>query len=76
MTTGATDYDSPWKDALTEYLPDCLALLQPEAHAGIDWDRGYQFLDKELQQILPGSDAGRRLVDALVQVWRLDGSET
>ena len=34
------DYDSPWKEALERYLPDFLALLFPEAHAGIDWSQG------------------------------------
>src|SRR5579862_9327214 len=32
-------------------------------------------LDKELQQLLPKSARGRRTVDLLVKVWRLDGSE-
>ncbi len=41
------DYDSPWKEALERYLPDFLALLFPQAHAGIDWSQGYEFLDKQ-----------------------------
>ena len=50
MTTrDQNDYDSPWKEALERYLPDFLPLLFPEAHAGIDWSNGYEFLDKELQ---------------------------
>jgi hypothetical protein len=76
VTSPGADFDSPWKDALTQYLPDCLALLLPDAHAAIDWERAYQFLDKELQQVAPEAAVGRRLVDALVQVWRRDGSET
>ncbi len=28
-TTAVADYDSPWKEALTLYLPECLALLAP-----------------------------------------------
>jgi len=31
------DFDSPWKEALEQALPDFLALFFPEAHAGIDW---------------------------------------
>jgi len=49
-TSDQDDYDSPWKEALERFLPDFLALLFPEAHAGIDWSQGYEFLDKELQQ--------------------------
>ena len=46
------DHDSPWKEALEGFFPDFLALLFPVIHAGIDWSRGYRFLDKEFQQIV------------------------
>ncbi len=44
------DYDSPWKDVLDRYFPDFLAFFFPEAQAGIDWSRGWESLDTELQQ--------------------------
>ncbi|MFP4438541.1 MAG: cytosolic protein [Chloroflexaceae bacterium] len=75
MTT-TDDYDSPWKDALETYLEEFLLFFFPQAHAEIDWTRGYVFLDKELQQVVRDADLGRRLADKLVQVWRTDGSET
>ncbi len=75
MTIPATDFDSPWKEALEQYLPDCLALFLPQAYAEIDWTRGYAFLDKELQQVAPQAALGRRLADKLVQVWRRNGDE-
>ncbi len=71
-----TDYDSPWKEALEAYFPEFLALCFPEVHAGIDWARGHEFLDKELQQITRDAEMGRRLADKLVKVWLDDGSET
>lgn len=67
------DFDSPWKDALDEYLPSFIELFFPTMHAEIDWSRGYETLDKELQQITPDAEDGRRYVDKLVQVWRLTG---
>ena len=67
------DYDSPWKEALDGYLPSFIALFFPVMHAEIDWSRGYETLDKELQQITPDADDGRRCVDKLVQVWRQSG---
>ncbi len=73
--TPPSDYDSPWKEVLERFLPDFVAFFLPQAHAAIDWARGYAFLDKELQQIAPAAALGRRLVDALVQVWRHDGDE-
>ena len=76
MTTSAQDdYDSPWKEALERYLPDFLALLFPQAHAGIDWSKGYEFLDTELQQIVRDAKLGRRLADKLVRVVDLSGHE-
>ena len=69
------DYDSPWKEALEHYLPDFLALLFPQAHAGIDWSQGYEFLDKELQQVVRDAELGRRLADKLVRVVDTSGQE-
>jgi hypothetical protein len=57
------DYDSPWKQAVTCYLQDFLALFFPAAHVAIDWAAGYCFLDQELQSAAP--DAGHR-------AWRAD----
>ena len=37
---------------LERYLADFLAFFFPQAHAEIDWHRGYTFLDKELQQVV------------------------
>ncbi len=69
------DYDGAWKEALEEYFAEFTALLFPAIHAEIDWTRGYKFLDKELQQISPESEIGQRRADALVRVWRKDGTE-
>lgn len=71
-----SDYDSPWKEALERYFPQFLEFFFPQIHAEIDWSRGWTFLDKELQQVVRDADLGRRLVDKLVKVWKLDGTET
>ena len=70
-----TDMDSPWKEILESYFEAFMALFFPEAHTQIDWDRKYEFLDKELQQITREAKIGRRTVDKLVKVWRKDGTE-
>ena len=59
------DYDSPWKEALERYFPEFLALLFPAVHAEIDWARGCQFLDTELQQVVRDAELGRRYADKL-----------
>ncbi|HEX5445577.1 MAG TPA: hypothetical protein VFW87_17250 [Pirellulales bacterium] len=40
-----------------------------------DWARGFEMLDKELQQIAPESEQGRRVADKLVKVWRTSGQD-
>ncbi len=75
LTTGPIDFDSPWKEALEEYLEDFFALFFPEIHAQIDWARRPEFLDKELQQVDRAAELGRRVADKLVRVWRRGGSE-
>lgn len=70
------DHDSPWKEALSEWFPDFLALLFPEIHADVDWSRGHGFLDTELQQIAPDAETARRYADKLVKVCTLGGVET
>ncbi len=71
----ASDFDSPWKEALDRYFEAFLMLLFPQVHALIDWARAYESLDKEFQQVVREADVGRRYVDKLVKVWTKDGQE-
>jgi hypothetical protein len=52
-----------------------MAFFFPLAHAEIDWGRGYEMLDKEMQPIVRQSKQGRRYVDKLVKVWLKSGEE-
>jgi len=70
-----SEFDSPWKEALDRFLPLFLAFFFPEVHAAIDWSRGYESLDKELQQVARAGELGVRLADKLFRVWRRDGLE-
>ena len=47
----------------------------PAAHAAIDWSRGFESLDSELQKIAGDSEAGPRRADLLFRVWLLSGEE-
>jgi hypothetical protein len=69
------DFDSPWKEAIDWHFAAFMAFFFPHAHAEIDWGRGYEFLDKELQQIIKDAEIGRRVVDKLVKVWLTSGAE-
>jgi hypothetical protein len=71
----AVDLDSPWKEALDRYFEQCLAFFFPRAYSDIDWGRGFETLDKELQPIVRQAKHGRRYVDKLVKVWLKSGEE-
>ena len=62
--------------ALDAYFQEFLDLLFPEIHEQVDWSQGYSFLDKELQQVTPDANSGRRYADKLIKVYARDGSET
>jgi hypothetical protein len=70
------DYDSPWKDLLDRWQRPFLEFFFPTIASDIDWSRGFEFLDKELQKVTRRAVVGRRYVDKLVKVWRLGGEET
>ncbi len=52
-----------------------MAFFFPLIHAEIDWTRGYETLDKELQRVISRAGSGRRYVDKLVKVWLKSGEE-
>ncbi len=69
------DYDGPWKEALELYFQQFIAFFFPHVNQEIDWDKGYEFLDKELQEAGDTPHANPQRVDKLVKVWRRDGDE-
>jgi len=69
------DSDSPWRDALTRYLPEFLAFYFPAASEAIDWSQPPVFLDQELAQVVRDAELGRRCVDRLVQVATRQGGQ-
>ena len=70
-----TPLDTPWKQILESYFPQFMAFFFPEAYCEIDWDRGFDFLDGELQQVTREAETGKRIVDKLVKVYLRNGQE-
>jgi len=68
--------DSVWKEVLDAYLEEFMGFFFPHIHRDIDWSRGYECLDQELEPILRDSPFRERRVDTLVKVFLRDGSET
>jgi hypothetical protein len=69
------DFDSPWKEVLTTFFRAGLELCFPKVARQIEWAKGFEFLDAELQKITPAAELGRRTADKLVKVWRRDGQQ-
>ncbi|MCK9510682.1 MAG: hypothetical protein M0R28_05600 [Pigmentiphaga sp.] len=69
------DLDGVWKQALQNWLPDCLALFWPKTHQRIDWRVAPVFLDQELRRLDRLLKRGERRVDVLVQVRLKSGGE-
>lgn len=80
MTSGEAipdnDFDGPWKEVLDLYLEDALAFFFSDAHRDIDWARGYEGLETELQQVAPEGERGAQAVDKLIKVFLRDGTDT
>ena len=70
-----SEYDSPWKEGISVYFREFLGFFYPSIEEDIEWERGFEFLDTELQQIKRETETGRRDADRLVKVWRLSGEE-
>ncbi|MCM0590307.1 MAG: DUF4351 domain-containing protein [Gloeotrichia echinulata DEX184] len=69
------DFDSPWKEVLEAYFPQAMQFFFPQTAALINWERSYEFLDKEFQQIAREAEQGKRYADKLVKVWHIQGHE-
>ena len=72
---GNDDYDSPWKDIIDAYFPQFMTFFFPKAADEIDWNKGYDFFDKEFQQIIREAELGRVYADKLIRVWKKNGDE-
>jgi hypothetical protein len=70
------DYDSPWKEVLDYYFAEFMDFFFPQAYNDIDWTKDPKSLDKELQQITPDAELGKRIADKLIEVCKHNGEET
>lgn len=69
--------DQLWKSLLEDVFDDLLRFVFPEADKVFDMQRGFEYLDKELNELTPQPDEGpdTRFVDKLVKVHRRDGKK-
>lgn len=67
--------DLLWKGIIRELFPWFVQYFFENWQEEIDLSRGFEFLDKELEQILPDSNAKGRRADVLVKVFSPAGKE-
>jgi len=68
-----TELDNPWKKIIERYFESFMVFFFPNLHKQIDFSRGYEFLDNELQKVLRNAKMKRRFVDKLAKVWLKSG---
>ena len=66
--------DILWKAIIEELIDDFILFFFSEYAHLIDFESGFEFLDKELQQIFPESETDRRHADKLIKAKLKDGS--
>jgi predicted transposase/invertase (TIGR01784 family) len=69
--------DMLWKGILEDVFDDFIRFLNPDAETILDLDRGFEFLDKELQQVFPpeNDEFSSKVIDKLVKVFTKSGDE-
>lgn len=67
--------DILWKAVIEDFFSDFLTFFYPEALEIFDFSKGFEFLDKELEQIILPSSSKNRIADKLVKVYTKDGIE-
>lgn len=70
-------YDILWKGMIEEVMEDLLLFVEPGIEKDLDMKRGFVYLDKELAEMYPEPEkpSNTKVVDKLVKVYLLDGSE-
>jgi hypothetical protein len=76
MSKASTELDSPWKDILELYVEAFVQFFFPQLHKLIDWNLGYEFMDKELQKVFKDAKTKQRFTDKLAKVRLLNGKTT
>jgi hypothetical protein len=68
--------DELWKAIIEDLFDDFMSYFYPSSFLQlIDFEKGYEFLDKELAEIITESDSGNKYVDKLVKLYLKDGQE-
>ncbi len=67
--------DTLWKSIIESLIDDFLWYFFPAYADQIDFERGIEFLDTELQKLIPDNPGKKRHADKLIKVWFKNGQE-
>jgi hypothetical protein len=67
--------DLLWKSIIEDFFEEFLHFFYADFVLEIDFDKPFEFLDKELQTLQPEADSKHRRADLLVKVYLLNGEE-
>jgi len=67
--------DLLWKGIIEDLFEDFLQFFFPDAVDLFDLEKGYEFLEQELQQLYPESEVSARYADKLVKVYLKEGGD-
>lgn len=67
--------DALWKAIIEDLAEDLLRFFFPGYVDLIDFFRGFEFLDKELQQLFTDAETSARRADKLIKAWLKNGEE-
>lgn len=70
-----TSKDEIWKEILETMFPEFCEFFFPELHKLIDYSKGIDFLEQELNKIFYKSEVKKRRTDKLAKVILKDGTE-
>jgi hypothetical protein len=72
------DYDALWKEFITDFLEDSIAMLNPELHKAVDWSVPPVYLEQELLNALKGKykiKDKRKFTDKLIKLRLKSGKD-
>lgn len=67
--------DTLWKGIIEDLVEEFIHFFYSDYADQIDFERGFAFLDKELEQLSPQSESKLRHADKLIQAYLKDGME-
>jgi len=67
--------DEIWKTIIQKLFKEFVEFFMPDLYPEINFEKGYEFLDKELNKILPKSKTKNRRADKLIKVFLKNGKE-